>query len=54
MLSRLLITILFFAAGPLAAQNCEGIKSGLDANARPQNTSRDITGKSMDDIIEQG
>jgi len=39
---------------PAMAQNCAGIKSGLDANRRPQNTSRDIVGQSLDDIQERG
>lgn len=39
---------------PALAQNCAGIKSGLDANRKPQNTSRDIVGQSLDDIQDRG
>ena len=54
MLARVFLILTLLWAGPLVAQNCEGIQSGLGANARPQNTSRDITGQSLDDIVEQG
>ncbi len=37
-----------------AAQNCGSIKSGLDAKRKPQNASRDIVGKSLDEIQERG
>ncbi len=37
-----------------AAQNCDNVKSGLDANRKPQNTARDIIGQSLDQIVERG
>ncbi|MEM7425485.1 MAG: transporter substrate-binding domain-containing protein [Pseudomonadota bacterium] len=48
--------IVFFAlySSVAAAQNCRTVKSGLDADRKPQNTSRDIVGKSMDEIQERG
>ncbi len=39
---------------PAAAQNCANVKFGSDANRKPQNTARDIVGKSLDDIQERG
>ena len=36
------------------AQNCANVKSGLNANQKPQNTGRDIVGQSLDDIEKQG
>jgi len=51
---RALLAILVFLAGPALGQNCEGIKSGLDAERKPQNVGRDIHGQSLDDIIERG
>ena len=51
---RLAALIFFLAALPAAAQNCEAIKSGVDANKKPQNTGREIVGRSLDDIQEQG
>lgn len=53
-MARLLFLLVFLFASPLAASNCESIKSGLGANARPQNTGRDIVGQSLDDIRERG
>lgn len=46
--------VLFFAAGPAAAQNCENVKSGLEAIQRMQNASRDIIGQDLDQIVERG
>lgn len=37
-----------------AGQNCANVKSGVGANQKPQNTGRDIIGKSLDDIIDRG
>jgi len=51
---RWLALIVLFLASPALAQNCAGIKSGLDADRKPQNTGRDIVGKSLDDIIDRG
>jgi ABC-type amino acid transport substrate-binding protein len=45
--------LLLMASGALG-QNCESIKSGLNANLKPQNTSRDIVGRSLDEIMERG
>jgi ABC-type amino acid transport substrate-binding protein len=45
---------LAFAASHAHAQNCEGIKTGFDAERKPQNTSRDIVGQSLDEIIDRG
>lgn len=36
------------------AQNCESIKSGLNADRKPQNVGRDIVGHSLDDILDRG
>ncbi len=47
------ILICFFS-NFAAAQNCESISSGLGANQKPQNTSRKIVGKSLDDIVKRG
>ena len=41
-------------AGGVYAQNCEGIKTGFDADRKPQNTAREIVGQSLDDIIDRG
>ncbi len=43
-----------FASTFALARNCENIKSGLGVNKKPQNTSRQIVGKSLDEIIERG
>lgn len=42
------------AGTPAFAQNCENVKSGFDANRKPQNVGRDIVGHSLDDIQERG
>lgn len=39
---------------PAFGQNCEGVKSGLDADRKPQNVGRDIIGQSLDDIMDRG
>ena len=44
----------WLVASGAAAQNCENIKSGLGVNQKAQNVGRDILGKSLDDIIDQG
>ncbi|GHA42500.1 amino acid ABC transporter substrate-binding protein [Amylibacter ulvae] len=49
-----LAALAFLIAPPTFAQNCEGVKSGLEAYGKPQNTARDIVGQSLDDIIERG
>lgn len=36
------------------AANCENVKSGLNANPKPQNASRDIIGQDLDEIQERG
>ena len=41
-------------SGGAAAQNCEGVKTGFDADRKPQNTARDIVGQSLDEIIDRG
>lgn len=51
---RLLAALLILFALPAYGQNCEGIKSGLDADQKPQNVGRDIYGHSLDEIIERG
>lgn len=53
---RALLAALFLAAAalPAAAQNCENVKSGLDAVERIQNPSRDIVGHDLDQIAERG
>ncbi len=48
-----IIVICFFPEFA-AARNCETIGSGFGANQKPQNTSREIVGKSLDDIMERG
>ncbi len=53
------LSIVTLAAGLLAgapafAQNCESIKSGFNADRKPQNVGRDIVGQSLDDIQERG
>ena len=50
----ILIALLILTSSVAAAQNCRTVKSGVDANRKPQNTSRDIVGKSLDDIQERG
>ncbi len=51
---------LFFALGlavqgvPAFAANCSNVKSGLNANPKPQNASRDIIGQDLDQIQERG
>jgi ABC-type amino acid transport substrate-binding protein len=44
----------WFFANPIAAQNCENIKSGLGVNQKAQNVGREILGQSLDAIVEQG
>jgi len=39
---------------PAGAQNCDNVKSGLNASQKPQNVGRAIIGKSLDDIQERG
>ena len=51
---RWLLLMLCLVAMPAAAQNCAGVKSGLGVNQKAQNVGRDITGQSMDDIIDRG
>jgi ABC-type amino acid transport substrate-binding protein len=41
-------------ANGAAAQNCENTKSGLGVNQKAQNVGREILGKSLDEIIDQG
>jgi polar amino acid transport system substrate-binding protein len=36
------------------AENCANVKSGIGANPKPQNASRDIVGQDLDDIKERG
>ncbi len=54
MITRCLAVIFLLLAGPVMAQNCEGVKSGLDAERKPQNVGRDIYGQSLDDILDRG
>lgn len=54
MIKNLLIFCLFWVAVPAVAQNCESVKSGLDADRKPQNVGRDIYGQSLDQIIDRG
>ena len=51
---RWLAALLVFLALPAYGQNCEGVKSGLDADQKPQNVGRDIYGHSLDEIIDRG
>lgn len=51
---RWLVLLLTIVALPAFGQNCEGIKSGLEADQKPQNASRDIVGHSLDEIIDRG
>jgi len=51
---RWLVALLVFLAFPAFSQNCEGVKSGLDADRKPQNANRDIIGKSFDEILDRG
>lgn len=37
-----------------SATNCANVKSGLNANPKPQNASRDIVGQDLDEIQERG
>ncbi|MGI9357360.1 MAG: substrate-binding periplasmic protein [Rhizobiaceae bacterium] len=54
-MNTLLLSILFlFVVTAAQAQNCSNIKSGLNANQKPQNTSRDLVGQSLDDIVDRG
>lgn len=39
---------------PVLAENCANVKSGLNANPKPQNASRDIVGQDLDEIQERG
>ena len=55
------LAIAFFAAWSLMAPgisafaaNCENVKSGLNANPKPQNASRDIIGQDLDEIQQRG
>ena len=50
----LLIALLTLFSASAVAQNCDNVKSGLGANHKPQNTSRDIVGQSLDDIRTRG
>jgi ABC-type amino acid transport substrate-binding protein len=36
------------------AENCANVKSGIGANPKPQNASRDIAGQDLDEIQERG
>ena len=45
---------LLLTAGVAAAQNCANVKTGFDADRKPQNTARDIVGHSLDEIVERG
>ena len=49
-----LLATLCALAFPAGAQNCEGVKTGFDADRKPQNAARDIVGQSLDDIVERG
>ena len=51
---RYLLTILLLMALPAYGQNCEGVKSGLDADRKPQNVGRDVYGHSLDEIMDRG
>jgi len=51
---RFLLALLLIFASPAFGQNCEGVKSGLDADRKPQNVGRQILGQSLDEIIERG
>jgi len=42
------------SGGTAFAQNCANVKSGVDANRKPQNTAREFVGKSLDQIQDQG
>ncbi len=44
----------FTTTAAQAQQNCANVKSGLGVNQKPQNASRDIIGKSLDEITERG
>lgn len=48
------LTALLLATSPAAAQNCENVKTGFDAERKPQNTAREIVGQSLDEIIDRG
>ncbi len=54
MMIRLLALVFFLCASQANAQNCANIKSGLGVNQKPQNTSRDLVGNSLDEIQERG
>jgi polar amino acid transport system substrate-binding protein len=45
---------LLVQALPVLAENCANVKSGLNANPKPQNASRDIIGQDLDEIQERG
>ena len=51
---RWLCVCALILAAPAFGQNCEGVKSGLDAERKPQNVGRDIIGQSLDDIMDRG
>lgn len=57
--AAILAFLVTVAAGPITggtahAQNCDSIKSGLNANHKAQNVGRDIVGQDLDTIIERG
>lgn len=45
---------LIVQGGSVLAENCANVKSGLNANPKPQNASRDIIGQDLDEIQERG
>lgn len=49
------LCLVFSASSAVASsRNCVGIKTGFDADRKPQNTARAIIGQSLDEIIERG
>jgi ABC-type amino acid transport substrate-binding protein len=58
-MKRLAVTLitafgLIVQGSPALAENCANVKSGLNANPKPQNASRDIIGQDLDEIQERG
>ena len=51
---RFFACFLFLFVVKAQAQNCDNVKSGLDAQTRPQNASRDIVGQDLDEIRQRG
>jgi ABC-type amino acid transport substrate-binding protein len=50
----LVIFALLAQASSALAENCANVKSGINANPKPQNASRDIIGQDLDEIQERG